>query len=243
MDDEHKFRTLHQGVIPIQPVLDHGFVRLVDYMGSDKAIVEAARVSYHERWKAGLDEGSDERLLRYLWKNKHTSPFEAVTLKFEVKAPIFIFRQWHRHRTWSYNELSARYRELPEEFYLPDPGVIGTQAKKNKQGREGTELLTGADLDLRRQEVSVLEDHCKEAFKVYRLLLNADWPRELARSALPVNTYSHMEATVNLLNLFRFLTLRADAHAQWEMQQYAHAMIKLAKYVVPTAVAAWEESR
>jgi thymidylate synthase (FAD) len=100
-------------------LLDHGFVRLVDSMGGDLSVVRAARVSYDAEWRAGEDEGSDKRLINYLWKHAHTSPFEAVSLTFEVKAPIFVFRQWHRHRTWSYNELSARYRELPEEFYVP----------------------------------------------------------------------------------------------------------------------------
>lgn len=103
-------------VLPV-PVLDHGFVRLVDWMGDDCSVVRAARVSYDAAWRAGEDEKGDERLIRYLWKHKHTTPFEAVTFTFEVKAPIFVFRQWHRHRTWSYNELSARYRELPEEYY------------------------------------------------------------------------------------------------------------------------------
>jgi thymidylate synthase (FAD) len=108
-------------------VLDHGFVRLVDSMGSDLSIARAARVSYDAAWRAGEDQGSDARLINYLWRNHHTSPFEAVTFTFEVKAPIFVFRQWHRHRTWSFNELSARYRELPEEFYLPDIDKIGAQ--------------------------------------------------------------------------------------------------------------------
>jgi thymidylate synthase (FAD) len=117
-------------------VLDHGFVRLVDHMGDDLSIVRAARVSYDAAWRAGEDQGSDERLIRYLWKNHHTTPFEAVTFTFEVKAPIFVLRQWHRHRTWSYNELSARYSELPEEYYVPDPKNIGcAESEANKQGR------------------------------------------------------------------------------------------------------------
>lgn len=106
-------------------LLDHGYVRLVDSMGGDISIVRAARVSYDAAWRAGDMKESDDRLIRYLWRNHHTTPFEAVTLTFEVKAPIFVFRQWHRHRTWSFNELSARYRELPEEFYVPDPALIG----------------------------------------------------------------------------------------------------------------------
>ena len=117
-------------------VLNYGFVRLVDSMGSDLSVVRAARVSHDAAWRAGEDQGSDERLIRYLWRNAHTTPFEAVTFTFEVKAPIFVFRQWHRHRTWSFNELSARYRELPAEFYLPSPDVLGVQSSSNKQGRD-----------------------------------------------------------------------------------------------------------
>lgn len=216
-------------------VLDHGFVRLVDSMGDDLSIVRAARVSYDADWRAGEDEGSDNRLLNYLWKNAHTSPFEAVTLTFEVKAPIFVFRQWHRHRTWSYNELSARYRELPEEFYIPDWASVGTQSTDNKQGRK-MELHAA-----RQAECQRLRQHCAKSFELYRELLVSEWPRELARSVLPVNTYSHMFATVNLLNLFHFLTLRCHSHAQYEIRVYAEAMVELARQVAPVAVAAWEK--
>lgn len=223
--------------------LDHGFVRLVDSMGSDLSIVRAARVSYDAAWRAGKDEGSDQRLINYLWKNGHTSPFEAVTLTFEVKAPIFVFRQWHRHRTWSYNELSARYRELPEEFYLPDPQLIGQQSKSNKQMRVIDEdEITDQNLLVRQNEVDMLKAQCIGAFDTYRRLLARGWPRELARSVLPVNTYSHMFATVNLLNLFRFLTLRTHPHAQYEIREYANAMIKLAMDVAPVSVEAWINS-
>ena len=220
-------------------VLDHGFVRLVDSMGDDLSIVRAARVSYDAAWRAGEDEGSDARLLNYLWRNAHTSPFEAVTLTFEVKAPIFVFRQWHRHRTWSYNELSARYRELPEEFYLPDPAMVGEQSSSNKQMR----VVSGEASDERHHEVGMIETHCRDAFTLYRHLLEAGWPRELARSVLPVNTYSHMFATVNLLNLFRFLTLRVHEHAQHEIRVYAEAMRDLARSIAPIAVGAWEKKQ
>jgi thymidylate synthase (FAD) len=222
--------------------LDYGFVRLVDFMGGDISIVRAARVSYDAAWRAGEDEGSDQRLINYLWKHSHTSPFEAVTLTFEVKAPIFVFRQWHRHRTWGYNELSARYRELPTEFYVPNPALIGRQSTSNKQAREvGGENLD--NLQAREREVEMLREHCEDAFDLYRRLLLNGWPRELARSVLPVNTYSHMFATVNLLNLFRFLTLRDDPHAQYEIQVYARAMKNLAALVAPVAVTAWEKGR
>jgi thymidylate synthase (FAD) len=220
--------------------LDHGFVRLIDSMGNDLSVVRAARVSYDAAWRAGEDEGSDKRLLNYLWRNAHTSPFEAVSLTFEVKAPIFVFRQWHRHRTWSYNELSARYRKLPEEFYIPDPAKIGEQSKDNKQARV---ISLGDAAMQRRIEVEIVKDHCRQAFAVYKNLLEKGWPRALARSVLPVATYSHMFATVNLLNLFRFLTLRVHEHAQYEIRVYAEAMRDLARNVAPVCVEAWEKHR
>ena len=220
--------------------LDHGFVRLVDHMGSDLNVVRAARVSYDADWRAGEDEGSDKRLINYLWKHGHTSPFEAVTLTFEVRAPIFVFRQWHRHRTWSYNELSARYRELPEEVYLPDPDQIGYQSSSNKQMRDIVTWETPEKRKAREHEVELVKAQCTSAFMLYRDLLAKGWPRELARSVLPVNTYSHMFATVNLLNLFRFLGLRLHAHAQHEIRVYAEAMATLAQTVAPVSVAAFE---
>lgn len=219
-------------------VLDHGFVRLVDHMGSDLSIVRAARVSYDAAWRAGENEGSDKKLIDYLWKNRHTTPFEAVEFQFEVMAPIFVLRQWHRHRTWTYNELSGRYRELPETYYLPDPENIGEQATTNKQGRQ-----PGGDLEARRAEVEKLRAGFEAAFAAYRELLAAGWPRELARTVLPVSTYSHMFAKVNLLNLFKFLSLRADPHAQYEIRVYAEAMEKLIEPIVPVAVAAWKAGR
>ncbi len=222
-------------ILPSIPVLDHGYVRLVDSMGGDLSIVRAARVSYDAAWRAGENEGSDTRLIRYLWAHRHTTPFEAVTLTFEVHAPIFVFRQWHRHRTWSFNELSARYRELPEEFYIPDPRLVGAQAQDNKQGRTLAETLAAG----RVSEVEMMAKHCRDAFMVYRALLLSGWPRELARSVLPVNTYSTMFATVNLLNLLKFLTLRCDTHAQYEIRVYADAMRDLARTVAPIALDAW----
>lgn len=217
---------------PMRDVLDHGFVRLVDSMGSDISVSRAARVSYDAAWRAGEDQGSDKRLINYLWKNHHTTPFEAVTFTFEVKAPIFVFRQWHRHRTWSFNELSARYRELPEEFYVPAPEVIGTQAKDNKQGR----ILAAAAPYLSEH----IERACRASFVEYKRLLADGVPRELARSVLPVATYSHMFATVDLLNLLKFLTLRCDSHAQYEIRVYADAMLELIRPIVPVCVEAWE---
>lgn len=223
-------------------LLDHGYVRLVDSMGSDLSIVRAARVSYDAAWRAGEDEKSDARLIRYLWTNKHTTPFEAVELVFEVMAPIFVFRQWHRHRTQSYNELSARYRELPNVFYIPNAKDVGAQSANNKQARTVDEV-DGDALYYREQQCSALREHCAEAYALYEDLLAAGWPRELARMALPVNVYSHMFAKMNLLNFFRFATLRDDPHAQMEIRVYAQAMVEMVRSIAPTAVGAWESNR
>lgn len=221
--------------------LDHGFVRLVDSMGSDLSIARAARVSYNAEWRAGEDQGSDARLINYLWRNHHTSPFEAVTFTFEVKAPIFVFRQWHRHRTWSFNEVSARYTELLEEFYTPDPEVIGVQSASNKQGRD---LNVGLqEIGLASLSAEMIEVACGNAFVMYRKLLANGVPRELARSVLPVATYSHMFATVNLLNLFRFCTLRSHEHAQYEIRVFSDAMLELIRPIVPVAVGAYRAAK
>src|SRR4051812_12234487 len=146
-------------------VLDHGFVRLIDWMGSDLSVSRAARVSYDAAWRAGEDQGSDTKLINYLWKNHHTTPFEAVTLTFEVKAPIFVFRQWHRHRMWSYNEMSARYCELPEEFYVPKPEMIGVQSKNNKQARDLGVSVEGAEAS-----AQIIAETCRFAFERYKTL-------------------------------------------------------------------------
>ncbi len=216
-------------------VLDHGYVRLVESMGSDLSVVRSARVSYDAAWRAGEDDGSDAKLIRYLWKNKHTTPFESVELQFEVMAPIFVIRQWHRHRTWSYNELSARYRELPEKFYVPDPDHIGEQSKDNKQMR-----ALGPSNPLAS---TMIQKACEVAFAAYRVLLAEGVPRELARGVLPLNTYSHMFAKVDLKNLFHFLELRLHEHAQYEIRAYAEAMLELVEPVVPVCVAAFRGSR
>jgi thymidylate synthase (FAD) len=218
--------------------LDHGFVRLCDSMGNDLSVARAARVSYDAAWRAGEDEGSDAKLINYLWKNKHTTPFESVQFTFEVKAPIFVFRQWHRHRTWSYNELSGRYKELPDEFYLPDFTDVGEQSKDNKQGRQKLQCYGN-----RMHEVHRIDRLMQSSFAEYKKLLSAGWPRELARIVLPLSTYSHMFASVNLLNLLKFLSLRDDEHAQYEMQVYAKALKELIKGIVPICLEAWENDR
>jgi thymidylate synthase (FAD) len=215
-------------------VLDHGLVRLVESMGSDLSIVRAARTSYDASWRAGEDEGKDAKLIDYLVKNRHTSPFEMVQFTFEVRAPIFVFRQWHRHRTWSFSEISARYAELPEMFYVPELDQITAQSASNKQMRT-TEQNPHAELIQ-----TSIRHACEEAFATYRNLIHLGTPRELARSVLPVGTYSHMFASVDLHNLMKFMSLRLHSHAQYEIRVYAEAMMKLIEPVVPVAVAAFK---
>jgi thymidylate synthase (FAD) len=222
-------------------VLDRGFVRLVDSMGNDLSVVRAARVSYDAAWRAGEDTGSDRRLIHYLMQNQHTTPFEAVTFTFEVYAPIFVFRQWHRHRTQSLNELSARYRELPDNFYLPQPEQVGVQATQNKQGRD-TSDLTPELLEQRQMQIERVRTHLQQSFTLYHELIEEGWPKELARIVVPVSTYSHMFTTMNLLNLFKFLNLRLHPHAQYEIRVYAEAMAKLIESVVPVCVEAWKST-
>lgn len=215
-------------------VLDHGFVRLVDHMGNDLSIVRNARVSYDADWRAGEDEGSDTRLINYLYKNGHNTPFEAVTVTFDVKAPIFVYRQWHRHRTQSYNELSARYRPLPEEFYIPEPELITLQSKDNKQMR--TDEVHPQAGEFRQ----IIEKQNKEAFAAYQYMLDQNCPRELARTVLPLGTYSHMFATANLHNWFRFLKERLHPHAQYEIRVYAEVILELLEPIAPVAVNAFK---
>lgn len=216
-------------------VLDHGFVRLVDHMGSDLSIVRAARVSYDADWRVGNDAGKDEKLIKYLMLNAHTSPFEAVTFTFEVKAPIFVFRQWHRHRTWSFNEVSARYSELPEEFYIPDASVLTTQHKSNKQMRTDEQVANVGLVQAYMTKANA------DAFALYHTLIGQGVARELARTVLPLATYSRMFGTVNLHNLLRFLALRLHPHAQHEIRVYAEAMLELVRPIVPHSLAAFEE--
>jgi len=213
-------------------VLNHGSVRLVEHMGNDLSIVRSARVSYDAEWRAGADDGKDAKLIDYLVKNHHTSPLECVQFTFEVKAPIFVFRQWHRHRTWSFNEVSARYSELPEEFYIPELSQITTQSTSNKQMRTGTEHPRAQDIQ------DITSRQCAFAFQAYHQLIEMGCPRELARGVLPVNTYSRMFATVDLHNLAHFSKLRLHEHAQYEIRVYAQALLDLIQPIVPVAVAA-----
>lgn len=233
---------MQQEVKPIIHVLDLGYIRLIDRMGNDLAIVRAARASYDASWRAGEDEGSDVRLMGYLYRNRHTSPFEVVEFQFEVYAPIYVFRQWHRHRTWTYNELSARYKELPAEWYLPSVEAIGVQSTNNKQARELVPM-THEQCERRNEERALYNQTMATEFATYRKLLNAGWPRELARGVLGTAVYSHMFAKVDLHNLFHFLNLRDDAHAQFEVREYARAMARLIQQHVPVAFREWIRGR
>lgn len=219
-------------------VLDHGFVRLVDHMGSDVDIVRAARTSYDAAWRAGDDPGSDARLIRRLWRDRHSTPFEAVEFQFEVFAPIFVVRQWHRHRTWSYNELSGRYRELPEVFYVPDADKIGVQHATNKQARDMTQVALAPGWGR-----ALLEEQARSAFQTYRDLIAGGWPRELARTVLPLCTYTHMFAKTDLRNLFGFLDLRLAPDAQYEIRVYAEAIAELIRPIVPVALDAYVKGK
>lgn len=219
------------------PVLDHGFVRLVDHMGDDTAIVSAARQSYDAADKAGIDPERDARLIHRLMRDRHTSPFEAVEFVFDVAVPIFVERQWRRHRTWRYfsvNELSARYRRLTPEFYVPDPAKVGEPSPADNQARVFTDVERAAS-------VASYEARCRASYREYEWLLDQDWPRELARCVLPLSTYTRLRLKADLHNLLHFLELRLDEHAQWEIRQYAAAILALIEPVVPVSVRAWRE--
>ena len=210
-------------------ILNQGFLRLVESMGNDLSIIRNARVSYDAEWRAGEDEGSDARLINYLMMNGHNTPFESVIITFEIKAPIFVVRQWHRHRTQSYNELSARYRELPDEWYLPEIKDITTQSKNNKQMK--TESINPHSEEIQ----TAIQKQNKYTFECYHQLLSKGCPREIARSILPVGTYTHMFATANLHNWFNFLRERLHPHAQYEISVYAKAILEEIKQITPIA--------
>lgn len=221
------------------PVLDHGFVRVVDYMGDDGAIVQAARVSYGRGTRA---VSTDEGLIRYLMRHWHSTPFEMCEIKLHVKLPLFVARQWIRHRTANVNEISARYSILDREFYLPAPEHLSAQAASNRQGRGAT--LEG---DEARRVLDILRDDATRAYDHYEDMLSTDGQqglaRELARMNLPANIYTQWYWKVDLQNLFHFLRLRADAHAQYEIRAYAETICGIVKDWVPAAYAAFEDYR
>jgi len=220
-------------------VLDHGFVRVIDYMGNDSAIVQAARVSYG----AGTRHVSnDAGLIRYLMRHWHSTPFEMCEIKLHVKLPIFVARQWIRHRTANVNEYSARYSILEREFYIPAPEQLAAQSKVNNQGRG--EVLSGAEA---ARVLEMLKRDANSAYDHYQAMLSQDGQqglaRELARMNLPTNIYTQWYWKVDLHNLFHFLRLRADPHAQYEIRVYAETICKLVADWVPAAFAAFEDYR
>jgi thymidylate synthase (FAD) len=229
------------------PVLDHGFVRVIDYMGDDSAVVQAARVSYGRGTRAVTE---DRGLIRYLMRHWHSTPFEMCEIKFHVKLPIFVARQWIRHRTANVNEYSARYSIMDREFYIPAPDQLAAQSAVNRQGRG--EVLGGGDaahvLNLLRQDATQTYDH-------YIDMLNEDeagaprdpsrqgLARELARMNLTLNTYTQWYWKTDLHNLLGFLRLRADPHAQYEIRVYAEAMMTALEAWVPAVAEAFRDYR
>ncbi|MFN3722184.1 MAG: FAD-dependent thymidylate synthase [Paracoccaceae bacterium] len=222
-----------------QEVLDHGFIRVIDYMGDDAAIVQAARVSYGAGTK---HVSNDEGLIRYLMRHWHSTPFEMCEIKLHVKLPVFVARQWIRHRTANVNEYSARYSILDREFYIPAPDQLAAQSTVNNQGRGA--VLEGAEA---ARVLEVLKRDAGQAFDSYEAMLSQDGQqglaRELARMNLPMNTYTQWYWKTDLHNLFHFLRLRADAHAQYEIRVYAEAIAACVRDWVPLAFGAFEDYR
>jgi len=221
------------------PVLDHGFVRVVDYMGDDSAICQAARVSYGRGTKSVQN---DEGLIRYLMRHWHSTPFEMCEVKLHVKLPVFVARQWIRHRTANVNEYSARYSILDREFYIPAPDSLAAQSAVNNQGRG--EALAGEEAE---RVLSWLRDDAMRAYDHYEAMISRDGQqglaRELARMNLPASIYTQWYWKVDLHNLLHFLRLRADAHAQYEIRVYADAICNVVKDWVPFAYRAFEDYR
>ncbi|HED03504.1 MAG TPA: FAD-dependent thymidylate synthase [Candidatus Fraserbacteria bacterium] len=216
----------HQASKQQYEVLDKGFVRLVEQMGGDLAVVLAARVSYGSRPQG---EEKDRRLINYLMKHHHETPFEHAVYKFHVKCPLFVARQWFRHRWSSFNEISARYTEFPDEFYRP--AQLRVQAPRNKQGSEPAQLENEAEL------LRLIEQTHQLLYQNYQKLLAAGVARELARGLLPMNSYTQFYWTVNARSLMNFVNLRADEGAQWEMRQYAEALAQIFEQTMPWS---WE---
>ncbi len=230
------------------PVLDHGFIRVVDYMGDDAAIVQAARVSYGKGTKK---VNQDKGLINYLMRHWHTTPFEMCEIKFHIKLPIFVARQWIRHRTANVNEYSARYSVLDKEFYIPAAENLAPQSNQNHQGRS-PEPLSGAEavrvLELLKQDSEQCYSHYEEMLNTDQQgnVLNADnqgLARELARMNLPLNAYTQWYWKIDLHNLMHFLMLRADSHAQYEIRVYADIMLEIMQKWVPFACEAFMDHR
>ena len=224
------------------PILDHGFIRVVDYMGDDSSIVQAARVSYGRGTKR---KSADQALVKYLLRHRHTTPFEMCEIKFHLKMPIFVARQWIRHRTANVNEYSARYSILDKEFYLPELDQIASQSVINNQGR-GEVMPEAKAKDIQER----FKRDAEQCYDSYEYFLNensvdeeAGLARELARANLPINFYTQMYWKIDLHNLLHFLSLRADHHAQYEIRVYAQAMLDIVKKWVPTVYEAFMEYR
>ncbi len=227
------------------PVLDHGFVRVVDYLGDDASVVQAARVSYGSGTRSVRD---DAGLINYLMRHRHTTPFEMCEIKFHVKLPVFVARQWIRHRTANVNEISARYSILEDEFYLPAPEHLAAQAETNRQGRG--RALEGAEAE---RVLGMLREDSRSAYDRYVELLNetpdgakvdperTGLARELARMNLTLNVYTQWYWKIDLHNLLHFLSLRADAHAQYEIRAYAEVMLDVVERWVPLVHAAFRD--
>ena len=229
------------------PVLDHGFVRVIDYMGDDSAVVQAARVSYGRGTKKVTE---DRGLIHYLMRHRHSTPFEMCEIKFHVKLPIFVARQWIRHRTANVNEYSARYSILDREFYMPQPAQLAAQSVSNRQGRG--DVLQGAEaarvLDLLKADSTQAYDHyiemLNEAEDGSPIDANRQGlARELARMNLSLNFYTQWYWKVDLQNFMHFLSLRADAHAQYEIRVFAEAMLDILRRWVPLSFEAFEQHR
>ena len=229
------------------PVLDHGFIRVVDYMGDDTSIVQSARVSYGKGTKK---VSTDSGLIKYLMRHRHSTPFEMCEIKYHVKLPIFIARQWIRHRTANVNEYSARYSILDKEFYLPSSEHLAAQSKSNRQGRG--DLIEG---DQAKKILDLLKNDAERTYNNYEMMLNERFDgstidenkkglaRELARMKLTLNTYTQWYWKTDLLNLLNFLSLRADSHAQYEIRAYADIMLDTVKKWVPIAYEAFMDYR
>ena len=226
---------LENSLFTIYPVLDHGLVRVIDYMGDDDAIVQAARVSYGAGTKKAQDDNS---LIRYLMRHWHSTPFEMCEIKLHVKLPVFVARQWIRHRTANVNEYSARYSILDKEFYIPDPRNLATQSRVNNQGRG--EILEAEDA---QRVLEILKNDSDRSYTNYENLLSSDGKpglaRELARMNLPTNIYTQWYWKTDLHNLFNFLRLRADKHAQYEIRVYAEIISEIVEKWVPKAFKAF----
>jgi thymidylate synthase (FAD) len=222
-----------------QPVLDHGFVRVIDYMGDDAAICQAARVSYGKGTKSVQN---DVGLIRYLMRHWHSTPFEMCEIKLHVKLPVFVARQWIRHRTANVNEYSARYSILDREFYIPEVDSLAAQSAINNQGRG--RVLQGAEA---ARVLNILKTDSNRAYDNYEAMISDEGQdglaRELARMNLPANIYTQWYWKVDLHNLFHFLRLRADAHAQYEIRVYADVICDMVRDWVPAAYGAFEDYR